>query len=65
MSDIPYRSALIIGAGPGISGSLTRLLRAADIPVVIASRHPDRLAPGASGGLRTTFAQAEMLDLPP
>jgi NAD(P)-dependent dehydrogenase (short-subunit alcohol dehydrogenase family) len=44
MNDIPYRSALIIGAGPGISGSLTRLLRAADIPVVVASRHVDRLA---------------------
>lgn len=43
MTDIPYRSALIIGAGLGISGSLTRLLRAADIPVVIASRHVDRL----------------------
>jgi NAD(P)-dependent dehydrogenase (short-subunit alcohol dehydrogenase family) len=44
MNDIPYRSALIIGAGRGISGSLTRLLRAADIPVVVASRHVDRLA---------------------
>ncbi len=44
MTDIPYRSALIIGAGPGISGSLTRLLRAADIPVVVASRHVERLA---------------------
>ena len=44
MNDIPYRSALIIGAGPGISASLTRLLRAADIPVVIACRHVDRLA---------------------
>jgi NAD(P)-dependent dehydrogenase (short-subunit alcohol dehydrogenase family) len=44
MNDIPYRSALIIGAGPGISASLTRLLRAADIPVVVASRHVDRLA---------------------
>jgi NAD(P)-dependent dehydrogenase (short-subunit alcohol dehydrogenase family) len=44
MNDIPYRSALIIGAGPGISGSLTRLLRAAGIAVVVASRHVDRLA---------------------
>ncbi|NKK70011.1 SDR family NAD(P)-dependent oxidoreductase [Rhizobium leguminosarum bv. viciae] len=45
MSEIPYRSALIIGVGPGISGSLTRLLRAADISVVIAARNPDRLEP--------------------
>jgi NAD(P)-dependent dehydrogenase (short-subunit alcohol dehydrogenase family) len=44
MTDIPYRSALIIGAGPGISASLARLLRAADIPVVIAARHVERLA---------------------
>jgi NAD(P)-dependent dehydrogenase (short-subunit alcohol dehydrogenase family) len=43
MTDIPYRSALIIGAGLGISGSLTRLLRSADIPVVIASRQVARL----------------------
>lgn len=45
MIDIPYRSALIIGAGPGISGSLTRLLRAAGIPVVVAARNIDRLKP--------------------
>lgn len=45
MTDIPYRSALIIGAGPGISGSLTRLLRAADIPVMVAARNIDRLKP--------------------
>ncbi|AYG62662.1 SDR family NAD(P)-dependent oxidoreductase [Rhizobium jaguaris] len=45
MIDIPYRSALIIGVGPGISGSLTRLLRAAEIPVVIAARHVDKLTP--------------------
>ena len=45
MTDIPYRSALIIGAGPGISASLTRLLRAADIHVVIAARNVDKLAP--------------------
>ncbi|MGI4811962.1 MAG: SDR family NAD(P)-dependent oxidoreductase [Janthinobacterium lividum] len=44
MIDIPYRSALIIGAGAGISGSLTRLLRAAEIPVVIAARNTDKLA---------------------
>jgi NAD(P)-dependent dehydrogenase (short-subunit alcohol dehydrogenase family) len=45
MNDIPYRSALIIGAGPGISASVTRLLRAAGIPVVIAARQIDKLAP--------------------
>lgn len=45
MTNIPYRSALIVGAGAGISGSLTRLLRAAGIPVVIAARRVDKLAP--------------------
>lgn len=44
MSDIPYRSALIIGAGPGISASLTRLLRTAQIPVVVAARNVEKLA---------------------
>jgi NAD(P)-dependent dehydrogenase (short-subunit alcohol dehydrogenase family) len=44
MTDIPYRSALIIGAGPGISASVTRLLRSIGIPVVIAARHVDKLA---------------------
>jgi NAD(P)-dependent dehydrogenase (short-subunit alcohol dehydrogenase family) len=45
MTDIPYRSALIIGAGSGISASVTRLLREADIPVVVAARNIDKLAP--------------------
>ena len=44
MSTLPYRSALIIGAGSGISGSLTRRLRAEDIPVVIAARNVDKLS---------------------
>ena len=43
MTEIPYRSALIIGAGPGISGSLTRLLREAGLPVVVAARRAERL----------------------
>jgi NAD(P)-dependent dehydrogenase (short-subunit alcohol dehydrogenase family) len=45
MNNIPYRSALVIGAGTGISASVTRLLRAADIPVVVAARNIDKLAP--------------------
>jgi NAD(P)-dependent dehydrogenase (short-subunit alcohol dehydrogenase family) len=44
MSDLPYRSALIIGGGPGISGSVARLLRKHNIPVVIAARNADKLA---------------------
>jgi NAD(P)-dependent dehydrogenase (short-subunit alcohol dehydrogenase family) len=45
MTEIPYRSALIIGAGTGISASLVRLLRAVDIPVVIAARNIEKLNP--------------------
>jgi hypothetical protein len=43
MSTIPYRSALIIGAGPGISASLTRSLRSAGLSVVIAARDTGKL----------------------
>ncbi|RWX81342.1 SDR family NAD(P)-dependent oxidoreductase [Neorhizobium lilium] len=45
MADIPYRNALIVGGGPGISASLTRLLRSAGLPVVVAARNIDKLAP--------------------
>jgi len=45
MSDIPYRNALIIGAGFGISGALTRALSSAGLRVIIASRDVHRLAP--------------------
>ncbi|MBI0331279.1 SDR family NAD(P)-dependent oxidoreductase [Burkholderia plantarii] len=45
MNEIPYRNALIIGGGPGISASLTRQLRAAGLPVVIAARDTAKLAP--------------------
>ncbi len=44
-TDIPYRNALIIGAGSGISASVARLLRAAGLPVVIAARNVDKLKP--------------------
>lgn len=45
MTEMPYRNALIIGAGSGISGSLTRLLRAAGLPVAIAARNTGKLTP--------------------
>lgn len=44
MTEIPYRNALIIGAGSGISASLTRLLRNAGLPVVVAARNVAKLA---------------------
>jgi NAD(P)-dependent dehydrogenase (short-subunit alcohol dehydrogenase family) len=44
MSNIPYRTALIVGAGPGISASLARALTANGVKVGLAAREPDRLA---------------------
>ncbi len=38
MTDIPYRSALIVGTGPGISSSLVRALSAAGLKVAASAR---------------------------
>lgn len=43
MSSIPYATALIVGAGPGISASLARALRQAGTAVALAARSADRL----------------------
>ncbi len=43
MTDIPYRSALIVGAGPGISASVARALSRAGLQVSLAARGPDKL----------------------
>lgn len=43
MAGIPYRRALIIGAGPGISASLARQLTAAGLAVGLAARHTAKL----------------------
>jgi NAD(P)-dependent dehydrogenase (short-subunit alcohol dehydrogenase family) len=45
MSSIPYQTALIIGAGSGISASLTRLLSASGLRVALAARNAAKLAP--------------------
>ena len=44
MADIPYRIALIIGAGPGISASVARALAAEGLKVGLASRDPGKLS---------------------
>ena len=56
MTDIPYRTALIVGAGPGISASLARGLAAAGLKVGIAARNADKLAPLAAETGAETFA---------
>ena len=48
MTAIPYRAALIVGAGPGISASVARSLAAAGLKIGIAARDIDKLGPLAS-----------------
>ena len=45
---IPYRRALIVGAGEGISASFARLLGEAGVAVTLAARNEARLAPIAA-----------------
>ena len=58
MSSIPYRSALIVGTGPGISASLARQLSSAGLKVAIAARNVDKLA----GLVAETGAEAFAVD---
>src|SRR5258708_22574492 len=44
MTTIPYRTALIVGAGSGISGSVARGLATAGLKVGVAARNVDKLA---------------------
>ena len=45
MTSPVHRSALIVGAGPGLSASLARLFAMNDIAVALASRGIEKLAP--------------------
>ena len=56
MTDIKYRIALIVGAGPGISASLARGLAAAGLKVGVAARNVEKLAPLAAETGAQTFA---------
>ena len=40
-----YRTALIVGAGSGLSAALARALSGAGLKVALAARTPDKLAP--------------------
>src|SRR5258707_4674890 len=44
MTTIPYRTALIVGAGSGISGSVARGLATAGLQGGVAAREGDQLA---------------------
>jgi NAD(P)-dependent dehydrogenase (short-subunit alcohol dehydrogenase family) len=56
MTDPTYRTALIIGAGPGISASLARLLTGAGMQVALAARNVEKLAPLAAETGALTYA---------
>ncbi len=73
MSELPYRTALIVGAGPGISASTARLFAKAGLKVGLAARDAGKLGDlaGQIGGaafavdasdpaaVETLFAQVE------
>src|ERR1700739_876761 len=48
MTTIPYRTALIVGAGSGISASVARGLATVGLKVGLAARNIDQLAPLAA-----------------
>jgi NAD(P)-dependent dehydrogenase (short-subunit alcohol dehydrogenase family) len=56
MADFPYRTALIIGAGPGISASLARRLSQLGLQVGLAARNTDKLQALAEATGAATFA---------
>jgi NAD(P)-dependent dehydrogenase (short-subunit alcohol dehydrogenase family) len=56
MTEIPYRTALIVGAGPGISGSVARGLAKAGLKVGLAARNTEKLAALAGEIGAETFA---------
>jgi NAD(P)-dependent dehydrogenase (short-subunit alcohol dehydrogenase family) len=56
MPDLPYSTALIVGAGPGISASVARSRRSAGLTVGLAARNVEKLAPLAAEIGAATFA---------
>jgi NAD(P)-dependent dehydrogenase (short-subunit alcohol dehydrogenase family) len=55
VTDIPYRIALIVGAGSGISASVARGLASAGLQVGLAARNVEKLAPLAAETRAQTF----------
>jgi NAD(P)-dependent dehydrogenase (short-subunit alcohol dehydrogenase family) len=56
MSKISYRTALIVGAGQGLSASLARALTGLGLKVALAARSPAKLAPLAEETGAKAFA---------
>jgi NAD(P)-dependent dehydrogenase (short-subunit alcohol dehydrogenase family) len=55
VTNIPYSTALIIGAGPGISASVARALVAEGVKIGLAGRDVEKLAPLAKALGAETF----------
>jgi NAD(P)-dependent dehydrogenase (short-subunit alcohol dehydrogenase family) len=55
-TDFPYRTALIVGAGAGISASLARRLSTLGVKVGLAARNIDKLQPLLSQAKAIAFA---------
>lgn len=55
MTDFPYRSALIVGAGPGISASFARQLAAVGVEVALAARNVQKLESLVQGTRMQTY----------
>jgi NADP-dependent 3-hydroxy acid dehydrogenase YdfG len=55
-TDFPYRTALIVGAGAGISASVARRLSALGVKVGLAARNIDKLQPLLSQAKAIAFA---------
>lgn len=56
MRKIPYRTALIVGTGAGISASVARALAASGLKVGLAARNSQKLAPLAAEIGAATFS---------
>ncbi len=56
MTDFPYRSALIVGAGPGISASVARRFAALGVKVALAARNVQKLEALIQGTGTLAFA---------
>jgi len=56
MADMTYRTALIVGAGSGLSASLARAFGGAGMKVALAARSPEKLATIAGAIGAETFA---------
>jgi NAD(P)-dependent dehydrogenase (short-subunit alcohol dehydrogenase family) len=56
MTTLPYRTALIVGAGAGISASVARRFHHAGLKVALAARDADKLAALAAEVDATVFA---------